>query len=172
MLWIQIRRPQRRVRPQAAVLQSFQSCSPAVLQSFQSCSPAFCTYTYEVCILWGAQPAKIYPPRTWVNVSRGPFEVPWRLLWRFRDPSELQFDASQPPNWLQLVLFAPKSVPRCPPSSFFHEFLIPGTLDFAIPYNEFDGFSTFQQVASKTLSGHLLTPKNLPKPSQGTLKTL
>ena len=39
-----------------------------------------------------------------------------------------------------------------------HHFQTLRTLIFAIPYHEFDGFSTFQQIASKTLSRPLGTP--------------
>ena len=43
------------------------------------------------------------------------------------------------------------------------------TSNFAIPYNEFDGFSTFQQIASKTLSRPLGDPLGIPGGPLGDL---
>ena len=59
-----------------------------------------------------------------------------------------------------------KSVPKCPPNSFVDEFLTLRTLDFAIPYCLFNGFSLFQGIASKTPS----KPQNIPKYLQNTPK--
>ena len=42
-------------------------------------------------------------------------------------------------------------VPTCPPISIFHDFLTLRTSIFAIPYSVFQGFSIFQQIASKML---------------------
>ena len=51
-----------------------------------------------------------------------------------------------------------------------HQFYTLQTSIFAIPYNEFDGFSIFQQVTSKTLSRSLWSSKNLLKTPQNIPK--
>ena len=70
------------------------------------------------------------------------------------------------------VNLEPRSLPTCLPSCFFIDFVLRKTLIFAIPYSVFEGFSTFQQIASKVLFRPQNSSKTSPKSLQNASKSL
>ena len=88
----------------------------------------------------------------WVAVGRVAFRPPKWRLGRPQAPSGAQLGG---PKRLQASTWPSKASLRGQledPKRDFHSFSTLRTLIFAIPYSVFDGFSIFQQIASKPLS--------------------
>ena len=89
-------------------------------------------------------------------------------LWRSRHASCVQLG----PISSKIGNSASKLVPACLRSCFFIKLLICRTLSFAIHYNAFEGFSIFQQIASKTLPKLQSSSKTLSKCHRNAAKSL
>ena len=70
------------------------------------------------------------------------------------------------------VNFEPRSLPTCLTSCFFLEFVLLKTMNFAVLYNVFEGFSKFQQIASKVLFRPQSSSKTSHKSLQNASKSL